>query len=166
MCKNCRRIQKKIYHATEHFKELRKKQAKRHYQRHKDEINKRHAEHYANHSDDWTRRFKEAYYANKDKFRERVKIDRNRFPGRHRSCVAKYRACKLNATPAWADLDKIQWFYNYAIWLSQITGVPHEVDHIIPLQGENVCGLHVENNLQVIPMRDNRIKGNKLEVSF
>ena len=39
---------------------------------------------------------------------------------------------------------------------------PHEVDHIVPLQGKNVCGLHWEKNLQVIPKTENRKKSSKL----
>jgi hypothetical protein len=46
------------------------------------------------------------------------------------------------------------------------TGIRHSVDHIIPLRGKNVCGLNVPWNLQIIPLRQNEIKGNKLEVSF
>jgi hypothetical protein len=43
------------------------------------------------------------------------------------------------------------------------TGVVHHVDHIVPLQGRMVCGLHVWNNVRVIPMLDNISKGNKLQ---
>lgn len=41
------------------------------------------------------------------------------------------------------------------------TGIPHHVDHIIPLQGENICGLHIPENLQILKATDNRKKGNK-----
>lgn len=47
--------------------------------------------------------------------------------------------------------------------LSRETGIPHHVDHIVPLQGDHVSGLHVESNLQVIPATDNIRKRNKVD---
>lgn len=71
----------------------------------------------------------------------------------HVSIQAKYKANKLNATPKWADLDKIRIFYN---------NCPENfhVDHIIPLQGKYVCGLHIENNLQYLEAKMNTSKSN------
>lgn len=43
------------------------------------------------------------------------------------------------------------------------TGIPHEVDHIIPLRGRLVSGLHVHENLRIIPRTENRKKGNRFE---
>lgn len=63
------------------------------------------------------------------------------------------RAKKLNATPLWADLEKIKEIYlNCPKSMS--------VDHIIPLQGKLVCGLHVENNLQYLSRKENSSKNN------
>ena len=77
--------------------------------------------------------------------------------------VAKRRAVKCSSTPAWANLKAIKRIYQMCARVSQETGVQHHVDHVIPLQGKRVCGLHVEHNLQIIPATDNRKKSNKLE---
>jgi hypothetical protein len=74
---------------------------------------------------------------------------------------AQWRAMKIQATPAWADHEKIKAFYKLARAFSDLY-VPHHVDHIFPLNGETVSGLHVEHNLQVIPAQDNLLKGNRL----
>lgn len=69
---------------------------------------------------------------------------------------------KLQATPAWADHDKIAAMYDEARRLTRETGVEHNVDHVVPLRGRLVCGLHVENNLRVITAQVNKLKANKL----
>ena len=78
--------------------------------------------------------------------------------------VRRRQAAKLNATPPWADRKAMQAIYAQAKQLEAETGVPHDVDHIVPLRGETVCGLHVPANLQVLPRRVNRQKSNKLEL--
>ena len=75
--------------------------------------------------------------------------------------TAKRRATKLNATPEWANQEQIKRIYAACANITKRTGVEHHVDHIIPLQGENVCGLHVENNLAIIPAKMNLQKSNK-----
>lgn len=65
---------------------------------------------------------------------------------------AKRRAARLNATPPWADLDAIRRIYEQC-------PPGHHVDHIIPLRGKGVCGLHVHYNLQYLPARENLKKG-------
>lgn len=70
-----------------------------------------------------------------------------------RAYQARYRAALLNATPPWltrAHLRQIRAFYREAEHLSRSTGIPHEVDHIVPLQGKTVCGLHVPWNLRAL----------------
>lgn len=72
----------------------------------------------------------------------------------YRAKDAKYRTRKLNAIPPWADLRAIEAFYENC-------PKGYHVDHIIPLQGEAVCGLHVLENLQYLPAHENLSKGNK-----
>ena len=78
----------------------------------------------------------------------------------YRAAWSRWKAAKVSQTPAWADMDLIQGFYDEAERLSKETGIKHHVDHIIPLQGELVSGLHVEHNLQVIPWDENIRKSN------
>jgi hypothetical protein len=75
---------------------------------------------------------------------------------------AKRRASLLRATPPWANLEAIKAFYVEAARKTAETGIKHVVDHIIPLQGRTVSGLHVENNLRVITEIENLQKANKL----
>lgn len=72
---------------------------------------------------------------------------------------------KLKAAPLWLtkkQLDEIAFFYKEAKRLEKETGIKHHVDHIVPLQGTEVCGLHVPWNLQVLTATDNISKSNKL----
>lgn len=67
----------------------------------------------------------------------------------------KRRAMKLKACPVWSDLLAIREIY-------KLCPKGFEVDHIIPLQGKDVCGLHVSWNLQYLTRAENRSKGNRL----
>lgn len=60
------------------------------------------------------------------------------------------------------DLDRIKTKYKEAVWMTKHTGIKHHVDHIIPLRGKLVSGLHVPSNLRVITARHNMSKGNSL----
>jgi len=79
--------------------------------------------------------------------------------------TAREKRCVL-ATPAWADRELMKSIYALVREMTEATGIPYEVDHIIPLQGKNVCGLHVHNNLQVLTQEENRHKGNKYHRSW
>lgn len=77
---------------------------------------------------------------------------------------AKRHASKLQATPVWLTkkhLEEIKEVYKRARYLTKITGEQHHVDHIVPLQGLEVRGLHVPWNLQVLKAKDNLSKGRK-----
>lgn len=75
---------------------------------------------------------------------------------------AARRAGIDRATPAWADRKAIRDVYVEAMRLTKTTGVLHEVDHIVPLRGTGVSGLHVHWNLRAIPHFENRAKSNKV----
>ena len=66
-------------------------------------------------------------------------------------------------TPAWVDLEKVRAIYAEARRLTESTGIPHEVDHVIPIKGRNVCGLHWEGNLEIKTQEANRRKYNKMD---
>jgi len=85
------------------------------------------------------------------------------------AAVAKREAAKKQRTPKWLssiDLWMIQEIYTLASLRSKCTGISWHVDHIIPLQGENVSGLHIPANLQVIPAIENIKKSNIYEVGY
>lgn len=71
---------------------------------------------------------------------------------------------KRRQAPSWLtelDREHFKLFYEAASSLSKEFGVLMHVDHIIPLRGENVSGLHVPWNLQVIPAKENHEKSNR-----
>jgi len=63
----------------------------------------------------------------------------------------------------WADPVQVIALYRKARELTKETGIRHTVDHIIPINGEKVSGLHIETNLQILTASDNIKKGNKFE---
>jgi hypothetical protein len=77
--------------------------------------------------------------------------------------VRRRQACKLQRTPSWANREKMKAIYKEARRLTLETGIPHDVDHIVPLRGKMVSGLHCETNLQVLPRKQNRQKHNHFE---
>jgi hypothetical protein len=84
-----------------------------------------------------------------------------------RANEAKRHAAKMHRTPAWLtadDLWMIEQAYDLAALRTKLFGFSWHVDHVLPLQGKKVSGLHVPNNLQVIPWVDNVRKANGFEV--
>ena len=81
------------------------------------------------------------------------------------SYQAKRKATILQRTPKWdPDAHLIIAKYQLAAMLTKASGIEHHVDHIIPLQGKNVSGLHVFSNLRVILGEDNVKKSNKYTI--
>lgn len=77
-----------------------------------------------------------------------------------RAATAGRRAAKMRAMPPWANMADIQKFYACALRVTQQTGIKANVDHIVPLQSDLVCGLHCAANLTIVTEALNKRKGN------
>ena len=91
---------------------------------------------------------------------------REKFPEKGVAERAKRRAAQLEQIPSWSnddDLEAIKKVYENCRLMSILTGIPHEVDHIIPMQGEDIRGFHHSTNLAIIPASLNASKSNKWE---
>ena len=80
------------------------------------------------------------------------------------SLVRERQIRLINACPVWADKDRIKRLYVVAARVSEVTGIQHHVDHVIPLRGKLVSGLHVHQNLRVVAYDVNVSKSNHYEV--
>jgi hypothetical protein len=88
--------------------------------------------------------------------------------GKVLALTRKRQLAKIQRTPAWLTADDfwmVSQAYELAAMRTKLFGFPWHVDHILPLQGSTVSGLHVPNNLQVIPGAENSRKGNRMEVA-
>lgn len=94
------------------------------------------------------------YHKNPQKHADYARNAYRRNPGPGKALSAARRARILNATPPWANLEAIRDFY-------ELCPPGYHVDHIHPLKGKTVCGLHVWENLQYLPAKENMSKGNR-----
>lgn len=104
------------------------------------------------------------YTANSEKERARMMKNQRENLDVYAANEGKRRAAKNRATPAWLtqiDYEMMAVSYAMAKEMSDRFGYKFHVDHIAPLKGENICGLHVPLNLQVIPASVNISKSNK-----
>jgi hypothetical protein len=89
---------------------------------------------------------------------------RKKEPDRHRYWDSLKHAKRKQRVPPWLtsqQLEEINNFYWLAKDLQLVTGEIYQVDHIVPLLGKNICGLHVPWNLQILPSDLNNKKNNK-----
>lgn len=103
----------------------------------------------------WASRY---YEANKERLRESKNAYKRRLrarPGVNRAAVAARRAAMMSAIPPWGDPEKVMTVYAKAKALGL------QVDHIVPLTSDLVCGLHVWENLQLLAAAENVRKGNR-----
>jgi hypothetical protein len=147
---------------------------KLYYQKHKKKLKKRSKQWRKENLDKVKKRVKIHYLINKssiqnykkkwrrlniDDIKAKSKIYRKKNQKRITGVIKKYQLSKLKRIPKWSDLKAIELFYKNC-------PKGYVVDHIIPLQGKNVSGLHVLNNLQYLTHSENCSKGNRFEVKI
>ena len=178
-CKDCRKIQKRK-HYLENKEDISHKQ-KKYVEKNKDKVKERklkyrndnkekiqadQVEIYKKNREKRLAYARDHYAENKDVIKARVKSYAKANKSKVTAVKAKYRAAKYQATPDWLTkehLQEIEEFYEIArdlAWLNE--GEVLQVDHIVPLQGKEVCGLHVPWNLQILSKAKNISKFNKL----
>jgi len=109
------------------------------------------------------------YQANKERYLKNKQQYRKENSGKINALNAARKVVIKQRTPKWLDevgFERIQNEYKLAALLTKVTGSPWHVDHIIPLQGKNVSGLHVPSNLRVLQAAENISKKNKFEVEY
>jgi hypothetical protein len=151
-CKECKSKNKKAWYQKNRDTEIAKAK-EYHKQTYEDK-----REHKIQYATNWIKNNPDKYKVNAKKCYEKTKLKRFAYQ-------ALARAKRRNAVPKWFETIKedVQKIYIEARTKTLETGIPHEVDHIIPLVSDYVCGLHVPNNLRVITRYENRSKQNKLQ---
>lgn len=97
-----------------------------------------------------------------DRFKAHASEWKRRNPGKVAEYNARRRAARLRQMPPWADRDAIKAIYQEAARLRSL-GEDVHVDHIYPLKGDGICGLHIAENLRIIPALENLKKGNRAQ---
>lgn len=177
ICKICRATQNaEFYQKNENKIRLAKKEyrginketisekAKEIYQQNRLSILTQKAIYYKNNRETILSRSNEYYKSNK----ERIIISKAAYAKKNADKLAsrnaKRRAVLIQACPQWLSikqLRRIEAFYRLAKYLTKKSNTPHEVDHIVPLKGKNVNGLHAPWNLQILTRYKNRQKSNR-----
>lgn len=151
-CKDCYRI------SYEADTETVKARVRKYREKNKEKIAKGHKQYYENNADLMIERAAKWVAANPEKRKVISRSYGKRNQKAKNGRTAHYRAKKIQATPPWLteiDLAAIAALY-------QMCPKGYHVDHIVPLRSDDVCGLHVPWNLQLLPGVENMSKGNKI----
>lgn len=158
-CKMCL----KAYQDKPEIKARRSTCGKKKYADNADKILLKQAEYYAAHPDKLRLNRAQHYSLNKEEIGKKHAIYARENRDKRNALTAKRHAKKIKATPPWANKDIIRLFYEQAKFKTEQEGIPYEVDHVFPLNGKTVSGLHCEQNLRVITAAENLAKGVRFE---
>lgn len=101
---------------------------------------------------------------NRAQIRINAKKWRETHRGKKNADTTRRYAAKMQRVPQWLTKDekeRMSCYYQLASMRTQESGYSWHVDHIVPMRGESVSGLHVPWNLRVIPAQENMSKGNR-----
>ena len=138
----------------------------KYYQKNKQRIKARTALRYFNTIDEQKAYFHDYHKKNASKKRSITAEWKKKNKHKVNEQVRRRQAAEIYATPKWLaqdHIEKIQEIYWLAHDLRAVSGEEYHVDHIIPLRGKNICGLHVPWNLQILPADLNLSKGANYE---
>lgn len=153
-----REASKEYYYANQ---EIVRDRHKTYFEKNKDKVHEINRQYYQENKDRLYTKHRNWFQENPGKSKEYIKLYRERNPHLNRSMAAKRRAQMIFATPLWANMEKIKSIYEQASLLEKHDGIKRHIDHIVPLRGKNVCGLHVHQNLQILTAEENLKKSNK-----
>lgn len=157
-CLECIRIRKKTYRKNNSQKIQKSNKA---YQKaNRESIAKREKIYAKNNSEAISKRKRVYRESNSKDISESGKLWKKNNKGLCRSYDSTRRSLLLNATPSWSNKSKIADIYKKAREMEIKDSVKYHVDHIIPLNSNLVCGLHTEDNLQILTAKQNLEKSN------
>jgi uncharacterized protein (DUF924 family) len=178
--KNKERLLKKVKHYAEANKDKITQYHLEYYARNQENMKKRSSKRYKEKREEISQKSKEYYQKNSKeicvrvsqynrKNKEKIRVARKAYALKNSAVLSAAKANRKKhvkkATPFWADMHLIKIKHKERVAMTNMTGLEHHVDHIVPLQGENVCGLHIASNMRVILARDNISKRNKWETN-
>lgn len=133
---------------------------------HADELKRKAAIYRAENRERLSEGKRKCYQNKREQYLSRVKAGYAADPERVIRRAREKATLRKEATPSWADMDAIKDLYRLSRRLTEKTGVKFHVDHVVPLCHPLVCGLHVHNNLRVIPADENWRKHNRFDTDI
>jgi len=132
----------------------------------KEKINKKRVNYFNGNPEKVREMGRDYYKRHSERLKAKVSEYAKNNPHKVNALNSSRRSSKIKRTPNWltsGQKKEIQYFYDLSSFLTKITKIRHEVDHIIPLLGRTVSGLHVPWNLQILTKSENSSKNNRFD---